>query len=84
MLLAFFWEILCLAIISLIGRLASRSALMRARRAVERARGMVDEVGGGCYEKDFLDRRMAGHWSLEEWNGVCECLDDIVGTRFLV
>ena len=31
---------------------------MRARRAVERARGIVDEGGGGCYEKDS--------WT-EEW-----------------
>ena len=40
------------------GRLASRSALMRARRAVERARGMVDEGKRRCYEKDS--------WT-EEW-----------------
>ena len=52
MLLAFWGEILCLAIISFDGEVGFEVGFDEGPEdGVERARGMVEEGGGGCYEK---------------------------------
>ena len=52
---------------------------MRARRAVERARGMVDVGGEGVVLGGrLLDRRIVDHQIVEEWNKVCGSLDIVV------